>query len=58
MNLFDSFAVLVWRAGLDAKCDYRNPPGLEFTGRTNRSPIEPEELLAEIARTLAAKKTR
>jgi PAS domain S-box-containing protein len=34
MNLFDSFAVPVWRAGLDTKCDYFNRAWLEFTGRT------------------------
>jgi len=34
MNLFDSFAVPVWRSGVDAKCDYFNRAWLEFTGRT------------------------
>ena len=32
--LVENSPVLVWRAGLDAKCDYFNETWLEYTGRT------------------------
>jgi two-component system CheB/CheR fusion protein len=32
--LVEHSPVLVWRSGLDAKCDYFNEPWLQFTGRT------------------------
>ena len=32
--LVEHSPVMVWRSGLDAKCDYFNEPWLQFTGRT------------------------
>lgn len=32
-KIFDDFPALIWRAGLDMKCDYFNNTWLEFTGR-------------------------
>lgn len=34
LQLFEDFPALIWRAGLDAKCNYFNRTWLEFTGRT------------------------
>lgn len=33
LTLFESFSALIWRSGLDAKCNYFNRSWLEFTGR-------------------------
>jgi two-component system sensor histidine kinase/response regulator len=34
LTLFESFPTLIWRAGLDAKCNYFNQSWLNFTGQT------------------------
>lgn len=34
LSLFEEFPALIWRSGLDAKCDYFNNTWLQFTGRT------------------------
>jgi PAS domain S-box-containing protein len=34
LTLFESFPALIWRSGLDAKCNYFNKGWMEFTGRT------------------------
>lgn len=34
LQLFEDFPALIWRAGLDAKCNYFNRTWLEFTGRS------------------------
>jgi two-component system CheB/CheR fusion protein len=34
LKIFEDFPALIWRAGLDMKCDYFNRTWLEFTGRT------------------------
>ncbi len=34
LKLFDEFPTLVWKSGIDTKCDYFNRSWLEFTGRT------------------------
>ncbi|RJQ46932.1 MAG: PAS domain S-box protein [Nitrospiraceae bacterium] len=34
LTLFDDFPALIWRSGLDAKCDYFNKTWMDFTGRT------------------------
>ena len=33
-KIFEDFPALIWRAGLDMKCDYFNWTWLEFTGRS------------------------
>ena len=39
ITLFEEFPALVWRAGLDAKCDFFNKTWLAFTGRTMEQEI-------------------
>lgn len=34
LSVLENFPALIWRAGMDAKCDYFNRTWLEFTGRT------------------------
>ncbi len=34
LSVLESFPALIWRSGLDAKCDYFNRTWLDFTGRT------------------------
>jgi diguanylate cyclase (GGDEF)-like protein/PAS domain S-box-containing protein len=34
LSVLESFPALIWRAGLDAKCDYFNQTWLDFTGRS------------------------
>jgi two-component system CheB/CheR fusion protein len=34
LKIFEDFPALIWRAGLDMKCDYFNGTWLAFTGRT------------------------
>lgn len=34
LKLFEEFPALIWRSGLDAKCNYFNKSWLEFSGRT------------------------
>lgn len=34
LTLFEEFPALIWRSGLDARCDYFNKSWLDFTGRT------------------------
>lgn len=34
LTLFDEFPSLIWRSGLDGKCDYFNKTWLQFTGKT------------------------
>jgi two-component system CheB/CheR fusion protein len=34
LKVFEDFPALIWRAGLDMKCDYFNRTWLEFTGRS------------------------
>jgi PAS domain S-box-containing protein len=34
LTLFEEFPGLIWRSGLDAKCNYFNKTWLDFTGRT------------------------
>ena len=34
LSVLENFPALVWRSGLDAKCDYFNRTWLEFTGRS------------------------
>lgn len=34
LKIFEDFPALIWRAGLDKKCDHFNKTWLEFTGRT------------------------
>jgi PAS domain S-box-containing protein len=33
LKLFEDFPALIWRSGIDAKCNYFNKSWLEFTGR-------------------------
>ncbi|MGE5444021.1 MAG: PAS domain S-box protein, partial [Ignavibacteriales bacterium] len=39
LKLFDEFPTLVWKSGIDTKCDYFNRSWLEFTGRTMEQEI-------------------
>ncbi len=34
LSVLESFPALIWRSGLDTRCDYFNRTWLEFTGRT------------------------
>ena len=39
LTLFENFPALIWRSGIDARCDYFNRTWLEFTGRTQEQEI-------------------
>ena len=39
LSIFEEFPTLIWRAGLDGKCDFFNQTWLDFTGRTLKEEI-------------------
>jgi diguanylate cyclase (GGDEF)-like protein/PAS domain S-box-containing protein len=66
LTVLENFPALIWRAGLDGKCNYFNSTWLEFTGRTHEQEsgdgwaegVHPDDLHACVATYLDNFKAR